>query len=101
MCVASHSPYQGREVVNDEFVYEESRYPDQESPDNLAHVTLEARSASVTGGESQVIGVDDYELEEEESEVSDSNESDHDQVTAHVLMYHHPFEFSRDRMEFN
>jgi len=62
-------------------VYEESRYPDQASPDNLAHVTLEARPPSVTDEEGQVIGIDDYELEEEESEISDSNESDHDQVT--------------------
>lgn len=74
-------------MVNDEFIYEESRYPDQASPDNLAHVTLEARPASVASGEGQVIGVDDYELEEEESEVSDSNESDHDQVTSLFTSY--------------
>lgn len=83
LCVASHSPYQGREVVNDEFVYEESRYPDQ--GENIAHVISEARPESVTDREEQVIGVDDYELEEEESEVSDSNESDHDQVVTMSL----------------
>ena len=72
--VVSHSPNHG---ITDEFVYE--GYPDRESPANHA-VLVEPRPqyvASEEGEGQQVIGAEDYELEETESEISDS---DTDQV---------------------
>lgn len=69
--LASHSPNQG---ASDEFVYE--GYPDQESPVNRVQVEIEPypeyAEEEEEGQQQEVIGAEDYELEETESEISDS-----------------------------
>ena len=76
--VVSHSPNHG---VSDEFVYE--GYPDQESPANHI-VTIEPHPEypDEVEDDQQVVGAEDYELEETESEISSS---DTDQVRSNVL----------------
>lgn len=74
--VVSHSPNHG---VSDEFVYE--GYPDRESPPNHI-VTIEPHPQYPDEEDGQqVVGAEDYELEETESEISDS---DTDQVRPNV-----------------
>ena len=74
--IVSHSPNHG---ITDEFVYE--GYPDRESPGNHSMSHLQY-VADEEGEGQQAIGAEDYELEETESEISDS---DADQVRLNRL----------------
>ena len=68
--LASHSPNHG---ASDEFVYE--GYPDQESSTNhtVAEVELHPPYLDEEEGQLQMIGAEDYEMEETESEISDTD----------------------------
>lgn len=76
--IVSHSPNHG---VSDEFVYE--GYPDRQSPPNHIQATIEPHPQHAAEEGQQVIGAEDYELEETESEISDSD-------TDQVSHYFHP-----------
>ena len=64
--VVSHSPNQG---ISDEFVYE--GYPDRQQPQAQVEVEPHPQYAEE---EEQVIGAEDYELEETESEISGTDQ---------------------------